>query len=235
MKMNKKLIKGGNAMRLQICIQVAAVVSFFMVHLHAAPVIQSIVNDSDFGFVIIEHSDASDCSLSNRGVVIGAHSKFTHEFLLEIGKPSIVLRPVYYKDPFTKKKIWFVDDSYHFNPEKIQEVYDLWFETKGAKEFKTPDDWMNHWLGRDITVVPHEVEISGYLVNLSRVVVKNNKGISKSRKDKQVAWLSFSKGIFSKLIVELDINQTMGKGVYPTIQIFHGEGGVCSHGIVERI
>ncbi|MBP6892296.1 hypothetical protein KBB68_01815 [Candidatus Babeliales bacterium] len=222
-------------MRLQICIQVAAIVSFFMVHVYAAPVIQSIVNNSDFGFVILEHSDASDCSLSDCDVVIDDHSKFTHEFLLEIGKPSIVLRPVYYKDPFTKKKIWFVDDSYHFNFEKIKEVYDLWFETKRAKKFKTVDDWLNHWIGRDITVIPHEVEISGYLINLSRVVVKNNKKISKSYKDKQVAWLSFAKGIFSKLVIGLDINQTIGKGIYPTIQVFHGEGGVCSNGIVERI
>ena len=222
-------------MRLHICIQVAAIVSLFMVHLHAAPVIQSIVNNSDFGFVILEHSDSSDCSLSNRGVVISAHSTFTHEFLLELGKPSILLRPVYYQDPFTGEKIWIVDDSYHFNHAKVAQVYDLWFETKGAKEFKSADEWLNHWLGRDISVIPHEVEISGYLVNLSRVVAKNNKGISKSYKDKQVAWLSYAKGIFSKLIVELDINQTMGKGVYPTIQIFHGEGGVCSNGIVERI
>ncbi len=222
-------------MRLQICIQVAAIVSFFMMYLQAAPIIQSIVNDSDFGFVILEHSDSSECSLSDRNVLIDAHSKFMHEFLLQLGKPSVLLRPVYYLDPFTKIKIWFVDNSYHFNPEKVKEVYELWFETKGAKEFKSSDDWLNHWLGRDILVVPHEVEILGYLVNLSRVVAKNNKGISKSKKDKQVVRLSFSKGIFSKLVIELDINQTMGKGVYPTIQIFHGEGGVCSNGTVERI
>ena len=221
-------------MRLQICVQVAAIMSLFMVHLHAAPVIQSIVNDSDFGFLIFKHSDISDCSLSDREVIIDPHSKFTHEFLLEVGKPSVVLRPVYYQHPFTKKKIWFVDDSYNFNPEKIQEVYDLWFKTKRAKKFKSSDDWFNNWLGRDISVVPHDVEILGYLINLSRVVAENHKGISKNKKDKQVAWLSFAKGIFSKLIIELDINQTMGKGVYPTIQTLHGEGGVCSNGIVER-
>ncbi len=222
-------------MRLQRCIQFAAVISFFMVHLKAAPVIQSILNDSDFGFVVFKHSDTSHCSLSNLEVIIHAHSKFTHEFLLELGKPSVVLRPVYYQDPLTHQKIWFVDTSYHFNPQKIQEVYDLWVQRKRAKKFKSADYWLNHWLGRDISLIPHEVEISGYLVNLSRVVAKNNKDISKSYKDKQVVWLSFAKGIFSKLVLELRIRQTMGKGVYPTIQLFHGEGGVCSNGIVERI
>lgn len=199
-----------------------------MIHLSAAPLIQKIINHSDFGFVILEHSDTSSCSLSKRGVIIDAQSVFEHEFLLERGKPSVVLRPIYYLNPVAKKKITFVDDRYNFDQEKLEQAYRLWKTIKGTKKFINPEIWMSSWVGNDISVVPHEVEIFGYLINLSRVVIKNNK-------HQQAHWLSFSKGIFSKLIVEVEITQHLFKGIKARINLLHGEGGVCSNGIVEKL
>lgn len=219
---------GGSAVRLQNCLQITVILSCFMLSVRAAPLISKIINNSDFGYVILEHSDGSSCSLAGKDIVIDARSQFDHEFLLERGKPSVRLRPIHYLDKKTKQKIKFVDEQYSFVPEHLGQAYNLWKENKGAKKFETPQDWLHFCVGHDISVVPHEVEIFGYLLNLSRVLVKNNI-------KQNVNWISFAKGIFSKLALELEINQHRRKGVRPSMKVLHGEGGVCVDGTVERL
>lgn len=214
-------------MRLQNYIKITIVLSGFIVNVQAAPLISKIVNHSDFGYVIVEHSDNSSCSLADKGIVIDAKSEFLHEFLLEPGKPSVRLRPVYYLDAKTSKKITFVDQNYEIVPELLDVAHELWKNGKGNKKFKKSEDWLNLLIGMDITVVPHEVEIFGYLLNLSRVIVKNN--IHKP----QIKWISFAKGIFSKLALELDITQHRRKGIRANMKVLHGEGGVCVETVVD--
>jgi hypothetical protein len=208
--------------------QITAIVCLFIVHLRAAPLISKIINNSDFGYVILDHSDTSSCSLVGKEMLIHAHSQFNHEFLLERGVPSVVLRPIDYLDKKTQQKIKFVDQEYHIIPEQLERAYNLWKENKGVKRFATSEHWHNLLIGFDISVIPHEVEIFGYLLNLSRVMVKNN-----NKQD--VKWISFAKGIFSKLALELEINQHRRKGIRPFLKVLHGEGGVCVDGVVERL
>jgi hypothetical protein len=219
---------GGNAVRLQICAQVVAIFGLLQAQIQAAPLISKIVNKSDFGYVILKHSDSSSCSLSGKNIVIDAHDQFNHEFLLERGVPSVLLRPIYYLDKRTGQKINFVDQKYNYVPELLDKAYDLWKENKGTKKFTTSQHWLNLLIGIDITVVPHEVEIFGYLLNLSRVMVKNNI-------KQHVTWINFAKGIFSKLALELEITQHRRKGIRVTAKVLHGEGGVCVDGAVERL
>lgn len=231
-------------MRRNFCMPMSIVLSLLVMQMQAAPLIQRIVNNSDIGFVIFEHSDTSSCSLSNLHMKVEARSVFNHEFLLELGKPSVVLRPIYYLDPKSAEKIIFVNENYEIIPEKLEEAYDAWKAlkrpkrrhvgkvakySKVKKKSEAHHVWLADWIGLDISVVPHEVEIFGYLINLSRVIIKNNK-------HQHVRWLSFSKGIFSQLIVELELNQRhSNKGIKPNMKLFHGEGGVCVDGIVERV
>ena len=88
--------------------------------------------------------------------------------------------------------------------------------------------WFEKWVGKDLIITPHTVSIFGYLNNWSRVVVKNNN-------NHHHEWIKFAKGIFSKEILELDIDQTKHKGVFALVKTLHGEGGVCIEGTVERI
>lgn len=215
-------------MRLQIRMQVAVVFGLLHAQIQTAPLISKIVNNSDFGYVILEHSDNSSCSLAGKEIVIHAHDQFNHEFLLERGVPSVLLRPIYYLDKKTGKKINFVDQEYNFVPALLDKAYDLWKENKGTKKFTSSQHWLNLLIGIDISVVPHEVEIFGYLLNLSRVMVKNNIR-------QNVTWISFAKGIFSKLALELDITQHRRKGIRVAVKVLHGEGGVCVDGVVERL
>jgi hypothetical protein len=215
-------------MRLQICIQVAAVLCLFMVNMHAVPLIQSIVNNSDIGFIIVSHSDKSACSLAGSGVVIAPQSTFDHEFLLESGAPSVVLRPAYFLDPVTGEIIRFIDDNYQIISAQLAKAYNQWRTFKGTKKFDSPELWLDNWIGSDILIEPHEVEVLGYLLNLSRVMSKNNKNEKKY-------WLSYSKGIFSKLALELVINQKIRKGIRVSMQVHHSEGAVCRDGVIERL
>lgn len=220
------------AVGLNLCIRAFIFLCLFVPQLWSVPLIQKIVNTSDIGFVIVKHTDPSGCSLSNRGVLVDAQTVFSHEFLLELGKPSVILRPMYYLDPQSKQKITFVDQNYQIIPDKLAQAYDLWKSVKGHKKFVTPQAWLTDWIGLDISVVPHEVEIFGYLINLSRVIIKNNRR-------QQARWLSFAKGIFSKLVVELQIDQHSRKGILTNMKILHGEGGVCTDNgsgwFVERL
>lgn len=209
-------------------IQVAILAFFLSIDIAAAPLIQKIINHSDVGFVILEHSDTSGCSLKNRGTVIDAHGTFDYDFLLELGRPSVVLRPIYYISPVTGKKSMLVDECNQYQPERVQEAHEAFKHSKKAKKFKTAQDWLQDFIGLDISVIPHEVEILGYLLNLSRVMIKNHRY-------QQAHWMSFAKGIFSKLVLELNIYQNRYKGIYATISVLHGEGGVCTDGAVERL
>ncbi len=188
---------------------------------HAAPMIQKINNHTNIGFVILEHSDTSSCSLQGRGKIIEARSSFSDAFLLEPGKPSLVLRPIYYFDIETNKPIFFADVNDQEIPEKLQDAYTVWKNEKISKRIKSPKAWLHDWIGLDLIVTPHDVEILGYLINWSRVEVKNNKKT-------HTAWLSFSKGIFSKLVLELDIKQHKTRGISATLKVLHGQGGFCS-------
>lgn len=200
-------------------------------YITTAPLIQKIINDTDFGFVVLTHSDNSECSLRDKSVIIEPRTSFTQEFLIELGEPSLVLRPVYYQDPIQHQKAWLTDDQkpFDYKPLMVEQAFQLYRTQKnGSKCRNDYSVWLNNWIGQDLFVIPHQVEMLGYLLDLSRIVVVNNR-------HRHVQWLSFSKGIFSKLVLELQISQSKSKGIQAKIKILHGEGGVCTQGMVERL
>ncbi len=197
---------------------------------YTTPLIQKIVNNTDFGLLILSHSDSSGCSLQNKSIIIKPHDVFNHAFLLESGEPSLVLRPVYYKAPFLEKIIWLTDQSaYQYQSNLVSQAYVAWKQQiKKSSYKKNAQYWLHQWIGLDVSVIPHQVEMLGYLLNLSRVTISNNH-------HKHTQWMSFSKGVFSKLVLELHISQSSRKGLLGKIIILHGEGGICSDGIIERL
>jgi hypothetical protein len=213
---------------------------FFQTDLFSAPLIQKIINQSDFGFVILKHSDMSSCSLSpseiRKNIVIDAHAVFNQPFLLEIGQPSLVLRPIYYENSQTHEKIVLTDDMFEYVPENIEQAFIAWKKNTGSRKKQTAQEWFDGWVGKDVTVTPYTVSIFGYLNNWSRVVVKNSSKKKPKRSVKDAdEWIKFAKGIFSKEVLELEIDQSKHRGVFGFVQMFHGEGGVCIDGAVERI
>ncbi len=102
------------------------------------------------------------------------------------------------------------------------------FKIAKAQSLVTSQSWFHHWIGGDISVIPNDVEMFGYLRDVARAIIKNDK-------NEQSVWLSYAKGIFSKLILELEINQYLRKGVRVKMHVQHGEGAVCTNGIVERL
>lgn len=193
----------------------------------AAPMVQNIANKTSLGFEIISHSDISTCSLHKSGKVIEACSLFQQGFLLERGKPCLILRPVYYCDPLTNTKMPLVDTQQNFDADRIDAAYNAWKKQGRVKKFANSQDWLNRWVGRDIEIKLHTIEVFGYLINLSRVKIHNS--ISQ-----QAKWLSFAKGVFSRLILEIDIVQRR-KGIFLELRVAHGEGGICRDGAIERL
>ena len=219
-------------------LQKSLVLSFLVltyVDIVAAPLIQKINNRSSFGFVVLKHSDISSCSLNNKNILIEARTVFHQDFLLEIGHPSLELRPVYYFDTQTNQKIAMTDEVYNYIPEKIQQAYEAWKKNVGSRKKQTSKEWFDGWVGQDLRVTPHIVSIFGYLNNWSRVVVENKIKKHKNNMKKSDAWIKFAKGIFSKEVLELDIEEYRHNGVFGSVKIIHGEGGVCIDGRVERI
>ena len=88
--------------------------------------------------------------------------------------------------------------------------------------------WFENFVGGDLMVYPHKVEVCGYLLYLSRVQIKN-------QAKTESCWLNFGKGIFAKLHLELEIMQLKHKPIFAKIKVLHGEGGVCISGNVQRV
>lgn len=204
-----------------------------------APLIQKVTNKTDFGFAVVKHTDDSSCSLRGKSIIIQPKSEFVHEFLLELGDPSLVLRPVFYQHPKTKKIVWLTNKNFDYNPSLIESAYLLFKSSKHKDQNKRHqkseraykkalDHWFETWVGQDICVVPHQVEMLGYLRDSSRILIYN-------KDHKHEEWLSFSKGIFSKLVLEVELHQYKQQGIVGKLIVLHGEGGVCSDGIVERL
>lgn len=196
----------------------------------ADPVVQRVCNDTDFGFYILYHGDSSECSLHNKSIIIHPKTIFSHEFLLEIGHKGLVLRPVFYKNPKTGHIYWFVDqETYEYNPELIKKTYEVWKNQNDLRKYRENfQAWFDYWVGKDVSVTFDPLEVFGYLLNLSRIRIKN------SRHD-HVQWLSFAKGIFSKLVLNLHLTMLTRKGIMAKIIVNHGQGGICSNGVIERI
>ncbi|MBI2344690.1 hypothetical protein HYV10_01300 [Candidatus Dependentiae bacterium] len=206
----------------------------YMILLHAvcaaAPIVQKIVNDTDFGFLILYHGDTSECSLHDKCKIIEPRSVFNYEFLLEVNTKGLVLRPVFYKDFQENKVFWLTDQkAYAYDDTLIQQAHENWLLSKIGKRYKyNSESWMRNWVGSDISVTFDPLEFLGYLLYLSRVRIAN-------LNYNHTQWLSFAKGIFSKLMLELQLSQAKRGGILGKIFVLHGQGGICNNGIVERI
>ena len=140
-----------------------------------------------------------------------------------------MLRPVFYQDPMSKEIAWLTDKNYNYQSDLVQKAYQLWKHQRSTYKFHNNNErWLDRWVGKDLSIIPHQVEIRGYLINLSRIAVHNNR-------HQHVQWMSFAKGIFSNLVLDLTIFQHKRRGLLGKITIHHGEGGICSNGVVERI
>lgn len=234
----------------KLCMWVLAINSWLA---QAAPMVQKIVNNSQVGFIIVLHSDASPCSLHKKNIRIEAKSSLVEDFLLEpsiklsetlshedslkknndflhkkLDKASLVLRPAYYYDEATQTQIPLLNDEQNFDEEKVEKAYDAWKKSGKKRKFNNAQGWLDRWIGKDIVVIPDALEASGYIMQLSRIRINNQ-----ARDHGQ--WLSFAKGVFSRLIVDIEIDQHDRKGIIPSLKVTPGEGGICTGGIVDRI
>ncbi|MBI2352891.1 hypothetical protein HYV11_01445 [Candidatus Dependentiae bacterium] len=199
---------------------------------NTAPIVQKIVNNTDIGYVIIYHNDQSPCSFQNLNKTIDARSVFHQEFLLERhkkhGQSSLTLRPLYYYDALNQQKYLLLDKQLHFDDKKIYAAYHAWKKNNFKRKFNSALDWLQNWIGNDLLVIPNVFEALGYLIFFSRIHVKNDI-------KKHAQWLSFSKGIFSRLVIEIDLVQHPKKGISPTLKTIAGEGGICLDGSIDRL
>lgn len=196
----------------------------------AAPIVQKIVNNTDFGFLILYHGDTSECTLHNKYKIIEPRTVFNHEFLLEVGTKGLVLRPVFYKDQEDGEVFWLTDQKeYEYDSKLVEQTYEHWRLNKFTRKHKNdPEAWMRNWVGSDISVTYDPLEFLGYLLYLSRVRIAN-------LNYNHTQWLSFAKGIFSKLMLELHLTQSKKSGILGKVIVEHGQGGICNSGVVERI
>lgn len=213
-----------------------------------APVVQKINNQSEIGFMIVHHSDKSPCSLHDTRTLVDAKSTFLNEFLIaasskKITMPkldwlpsqnyslniSFMLRPAYYLDLTAGKKFWFLDDNNMIDEAKLHVAFKAWSKNnKRRKNFANAQAWMKNWVGGDIVVIPDVIELFGYLINLSRIYIGNqitNHG----------QWLSYAQGIFSRLVLDIAIEQHKRKGISPHFVAVAGQGGICMDGAIVRI
>lgn len=199
------------------------VVSFF--GLQAQPMIRSIKNNTDFLYKVIGHNDMSGCSEFNRGGIIEIEPFSTYEFPFLLGseKPGLLLQPIAYYDKKADCYYFFIDAAGHFVRENIQRAFDAWQHNFGKKYNKGLDVWLAQWLCGDISLIHNHVEVFGYLMNTALTRVENKKNF-------HVCMIDYSEGLFSRLFLDITIEQKRSKGVVPYVKSFVGQGGFCQDG-----
>jgi len=207
----------------------------------SAPVVQKIINNSSVGFVVIFHSDTSSCSANKKNITIDNDTVLIEDFLLEpsveikslfvsknLSKASLVLRPAYYYDSLREQKISLLNDDHSFNNQQVEKAFFAWKNSGKKRKFKDAQHWLNHWIGKDIIIIPDKLEASGYIMHLSRGYVGN-------QMCEHGQWLSHAKGVFARLVVDIQIDQHDRKGICPALKVSAGEGGICKSGVVDRV
>lgn len=196
------------------------------------PLMQKIDNKTGVGYIVLFHSDRSTCSLQNKNQIVDSRTIFKNIFLLDRNtqryEPNLILRPFYYYDQNTNRKIQLLNQQFQFDREGINVAYNAWKQGRKKRKFINAQDWFEHWVGKDIVVISDVIEALGYLMHKSRIHIKN------SIKE-HAQWLNFSKGVFSHLVLEIDMIQHERKGIQPLLRVIPGEGGVCEHGVVDII
>ena len=197
--------------------------------LNAQPVVTKIFNNSDFVYQMIEHNGAFGCnkSFNNNPFLLNARSYSDEQILVGLQFPSIKLRPIAYLDSQSSKLYSFVDSHNKFDENKINLAFKVW-NLAHKTECKASKEWFENWVGGDIVIHHNYVEILGYVMNLSKVVVAN-------KKHANTAWVQWSQGVFARLSLGITIQQNVKKGVIPFIESYVGEGALCKDGTVENV
>ena len=192
----------------------------------AQPLIRSIKNNTDFLYSVISHNDMSGCSDYNRGqaVEIEPFSTYENPFLLGYEKPGLLLRPIAYYDKKSDVYYSLVNDAMEFDDNKIEIAFDAWLKS-GKKYNKGAKMWLAQWVCGDISLIHNHVEIFGYLLNTALTRVENNKNY-------HVCMIDYSEGLFSRLFLDITIEQKKNKGIIPYVKSFVGQGGFCKDGEV---
>lgn len=213
-------------MKLHI-IRIGLFISMSFIGLDAQPMIQSITNNSLFLYEVTGHSDMSGCSDFNAGktVEIKPLSKYELPFLLGSEKPGLRLQPIAYFDKHTSIYYFFTDATGKFNRQKMELAFEMWQKNNGKMYKKGFDHWLENWLCGDISLIHNHVEVFGYLLNVQLTKIENNKNY-------HVCMIDFSEGVFSRLFIDITIEQKRSKGIIPHVKSSVGQGGYCKDGTV---
>jgi hypothetical protein len=199
------------------------------IQITAQPVITKIFNNSDFIYQIVEHNGAYGCNKAQpkNAFLLGARSYSDEQILVGLQYPSIKLRPIAYLDAHVSKMYSFVDNKNEFDEKKIAQAFEVW-KIYNHSSVKTAQKWFDEWIGGDIVVHHNYLEVLGYVMDLSKVVVANKQHVS-------TAWIHWSQGVFARLSLGITISQHSKKGIIPFVESYVGEGGLCKDGKVISI
>jgi len=191
--------------------------------LYAIPMIRSIKNNSDFLYEVAGHNDMSDCSDFNLGksVQIQPWSVYEHPFLLGHEKPGLLLRPVAYYDKKSDMYHSFINNAGELDRNNLETAFAAW--KKNNKYRRDLDAWASEWLCGDISLIHNHVEVFGYLLNTALTRIENNKNY-------HACMIDYSEGLFSRLFLDITIEQKKSKGIIPYVKSFVGQGGFCQDG-----
>ena len=216
--------QGEDIMKLHV-INAGLILLMGFVGLGAQPIIRSVNNNTPFLYRVVAHNDMSDCSDFNNGKIVEIEPFSTYDlpFLLGFEKPGLLLRPIAYYDKQADLYYFFVDAKGDYVPEKMKIVFDAWQRTSGMIYKKGLDRWIAEWLCGDISLIHNHVEVFGYLLNIALTRVENDRNY-------HVCMIDFSEGLFSRLLIDISIEQKKKKGIVPHVKSFVGQGGFCQDG-----
>lgn len=197
--------------------------------LQAHPLIKSITNQTPFIFSFVYHNDETDCSplKDNKILLLHPYKQFMTPMLLADAKPALVLQPVGYEDAQTDTVYMFVDEQGNKDNLLLEQAFQVW-QKYNRKTFDSAQAWLDGWVGENIVLWHNDVEVLGYLLNVAFAKIENNNSVDYN-------FLSFSDGLFSRLMIDIRIDIDKRKGVKPSLATVVGQGGICQNGLLVHI
>lgn len=196
-----------------------------ILNMYAQPMIRTIKNNTEILYRVKGHNDMSGCSEFNLGnsVEIKPFQVYDQPFLLGFEKPGLILEPIAFYDKKNDRYYYFINDAGDIDRSKLEVAFHAWQKNNGRKYKKGLDHWFSEWLCGDISLIHNHVEIFGYILNTALTRIENDRNY-------HVCMIDYSEGLFSRLFLDIVIEQKSNKGIIPHVKSFVGQGGFCQDG-----
>ncbi len=189
--------------------------------LQAHMMVTHITNDTDIIFRVAQSAQFIECGVQGSfQEFVPARAQYDTAIMLMYSNPLLQLEPVGYKEPASGVIYYFMQDD-TLNKQELERAFQSWAMSVKRQLYTGAHDWLTHFVHGTITLSKKFIEFS--YGHTQQMLIANNAFM--------YADYGFdSVGVFGKKNWHIVLRQDSKKGIIPSLQVVHGQGGLCQVG-----